>query len=157
MLVGFTNKMVIEAMRSLILKDGNWTEKVLLPQDIARGIASGPVTMGEIMRVRDRLRELSRDRKIDGKVLAPDGPTMYGLHKSEETLWRSLVRVEKIDDRGAHITLPFWNSDAMVFLSWDRIEPEARRFFDGRKYLHARINSGMQNASDLRYADWEGE
>ncbi len=156
MLVGFTNKMVIEAMRSLILKDGDWTEKRLMPQDVARGLAGGPVTMGEMMRVRDRLRELSRDRVINDKVLRPDGPTMYGLHKSGETLWRSLVRVEDTDDRGALITLPFWHGDETFFLSWDKIGSEARPFFDGRKYLHAKINSGAERASEFRYRDWEG-
>lgn len=79
-------------------------------------------------------------------------------HTAESRPWRTQVLIRTIDVRRGrfYVELPGWLSDEPIMLDLNVLTGEqiiAALRNGGR--LHARVNTGAENAHDLVFTDWE--
>lgn len=77
------------------------------------------------------------------------------VQRPTDKLWRTLIRVEFIAGREAHVVVPAWDSKQVVKVKLSQIPEHIKSHLYEGKRLHARVNIGADEAKDLRFSDWE--
>lgn len=80
---------------------------------------------------------------------------LNGKIRTDRKGWRTLLRVDYIDESNIYVLIPGWNPNDIVMLNKtdlpkhiiEEIRPESR--------LHAVVNIGTEYSKDLYFTDWE--
>ena len=74
-----------------------------------------------------------------------------------QRLWRSLVRITKVDWRADQIMVivPSFSVREEIRLTLSDLPASVRTLAFVGKRLHARVNTGAEQAADLRFEHWE--
>jgi hypothetical protein len=78
--------------------------------------------------------------------------------RSQDKLWRTLVRVTGIQKDGVWLCIPGWNSDVSVLRPPSIFAPKLAHFVPvisvGQRFF-AQVNVGADDPDDLRFEDFE--
>lgn len=82
---------------------------------------------------------------------------MNGTFHSTRKPWRTLVRVEEIDDdrRCFYAVLPAWDSRKKVRIDIEIIPEEILKLLKPGKRFHAEVNTGAESHAELFFDSWE--
>ena len=72
-------------------------------------------------------------------------------------IWRTLLRIEDIDESYVYLVIPAWEPKEVVRLRLDDIPDHIQKCFGQQARLHARVNIGAESAEHLRFDAWESE
>lgn len=84
----------------------------------------------------------------------------HGYVSPERKLWRTLVRVDDVDEQPGpneygYVTVPAWDSNTVIRVALRGMEPNVRRAFHPDAKLHARVNIGAERIDDIFFVGWE--
>jgi hypothetical protein len=71
-------------------------------------------------------------------------------------MWRTLVRISRIEGELAVVIVPSWNSDVELRVPMNTLPEEVQQSIrSGHVRVHARVNIGADLAEDLVFSHWE--
>lgn len=71
-------------------------------------------------------------------------------------IFRTLIRVERYDQRAVYVVIPGWDHEKVIRLRNDLFPSEILAAVKvGQRYLHAQIPLGADDESLLTFQDWE--
>ena len=71
--------------------------------------------------------------------------------------WRTLVRVEEVDNGYLYAIVPAWDVRKKIRIDSDGIPDELRRQAQPGKRFHAEVNIGAESHEELFFVSWEAE
>lgn len=85
---------------------------------------------------------------------------LAGYMSPERKLWRTLVRVDDVDDQGGrsaygYVTVPAWDSKTVIRVALNSMAPDVRQAFEPDAKLHAKVNIGAERIDDVYFTEWE--
>lgn len=69
--------------------------------------------------------------------------------------WRSLIRVDSVDENHFYITIPSWNRNGGISLPKSDVPQEIRNVLKDDLWLHADVNIDASSKNDLFFINWE--
>ena len=77
--------------------------------------------------------------------------------KSSERLWRTLVRVESVDERKGrvYVVIPGWDINQRIRIDLKDIPKDMHRQLQPDFRCHAQVNIGVHKGGDLKFSKWE--
>ena len=82
---------------------------------------------------------------------------MNGTFHPTRRPWRTLVRVEEVDQRCFYAVVPAWDSRKKVRIDNDGIPKDILKLSQPGKRFHAEVNIGAESHEDLFFVSWESE
>jgi len=80
----------------------------------------------------------------------------FGLNFSQSRKpWRTLVRIEEVEDRVVFLVVPGWNPKEVIRLALGDLPAEIAHSVKPGMRLHAQVNLGATRHEDLYFYDWE--
>ena len=80
-----------------------------------------------------------------------------GTRRPEDTLWRTLVRVDDVDRENGvmHVIVPPWSTEERVPIAMSDVPREIWELAEPDRRFHAEVNTGAEKVDDLRFTLWE--
>jgi hypothetical protein len=69
--------------------------------------------------------------------------------------WRTLIRIDDMDETNFYIIIPAWNQNETVSLSRSLLPEHINRIIQADYRLHAEVNIDAEYSSDLYFVSWE--
>lgn len=76
---------------------------------------------------------------------------------SASRLWRTLIRIESVEEDSLTVVVTGWNSRQTVSLPKSSVPTQILDLAKPGKRIHAQVNIGADRESDLVFEDWETE
>lgn len=78
-----------------------------------------------------------------------------GIFIPERKLWRTMVRIDDIDDSHIYLLIPAWNANQMISISRNIIPSNVEKDLQADMRLFVMVNIGATNSRDLYFQNWE--
>jgi len=69
--------------------------------------------------------------------------------------WRTLIRVLSVGPQHCYMIIPGWNSQVSVPVRIDRLPLKVQKALKPGNRMHAMVNIGAYNSTELSFSDWE--
>lgn len=80
---------------------------------------------------------------------------LNGDFKPDRKGWRTLVRIDSLDDNHLYLIIPSWNCNDVISINRSDLPENINRIIHPDMRLHAQINIGSENSNDLYFSNWE--
>lgn len=77
------------------------------------------------------------------------------MKQYKDAMWRTLLRVEKIEENAVHFIIPAWNYEQPVVVEKNKIPNEILLLLKPDFRLHAKVNIGNDDVSELIFEEWQ--
>ena len=117
------------------------------------------VVMDEIRKFRQHIpiilspEEFEPDSFIRSLEICVD--EFHGKFVPSRKVWRSLIRVDSVDENHFYITIPSWNPNSGLSLSKSDVPEKIRKVLKDDLWLHADVNIDARSKNDLFFINWE--
>jgi len=71
------------------------------------------------------------------------------LTETQQKMWRTLIRVESLDQNQVGFVLPAWNSDETIYFNLHQLRQDLRENIKLNYRFHAEANIGVNNPEDI--------
>lgn len=73
----------------------------------------------------------------------------------KQKLWRTLVRIQNVDENSIHVVIPAWDSVKVVPIKRSILPENINNLVQPMVRVHAEVNIGCENEEDLKFVNWE--
>lgn len=119
----------------------------------------GKADVIQIRRYRRGIPILITPREADPQILIRAWEVCRKEFKGEylpsRRPWRTLIRIEAIDNRMVDAVLPGWNSEEVIRFSIDLIAHDLHPLVQPGARFFAQVNKGAEDQADLYFEDFE--
>jgi hypothetical protein len=78
-----------------------------------------------------------------------------GVMVPERKSWRTLIRIDDLNEHNVFVIIPSWNSQEVIALNGNCIPDDIRKNLLPDMRLFARVNIGTENSNELYIKNWE--
>ena len=78
-----------------------------------------------------------------------------GKIRADRKLWRTLVRIDSIEDSHIYIIIPGWDTSEAIAIGNEELPKHIKPIIEVDKRMHIQINIGCESVNDLYFGEWE--
>jgi hypothetical protein len=78
-----------------------------------------------------------------------------GEIRADRKLWRTLVRIDAIEENHIYIIIPGWDTSEAIAIGKDELPAHIKPIIDLDKRMHIEVNVGCESVNDLYFGNWE--